>query len=66
MDVNSYCKNLLVLYTDDPDKMAFEEPMPFYQHPAQNKNLEVEVPCESRVAGLMLYYPLSALIVAGV
>ena len=40
--------------------------MPFYQHPAQNKNLEVEVPCESRVAGLMLYYPLSALIVAGV
>ena len=66
MDVNSYGKNLLVLYTDDPDKMAFEEPMPFYQHPAQNKNLEVEVPCESRVAGLMLYYPLSALIVAGV
>lgn len=66
VDVNSYGKNLLVLYTDDPDKMAFEEPMPFYQHPAQNKNLEVEVPCESRVAGLMLYYPLSALIVAGV
>lgn len=65
-DVNSYGKNLLVLYTDDPDKMAFEEPMPFYQHPAQNKNLEIEVPCESRVAGLMLYYPLSALIVAGV
>lgn len=65
-DVNSYGKNLLVLYTDDPDKVAFEEPMPFYQHPAQNKNLEIEVPCESRVAGLMLYYPLSALIVAGV
>ena len=65
-DVNSYGKNLLVLYTDDPDKMSFEEPMPFYQHPAQNKNLEIEVPCESRVAGLMLYYPLSALIVAGV
>ena len=37
-----------------------------YQHRRNHKNLEVEVPCESRVAGLMLYYPLSALIVAGV
>lgn len=65
-DINSYGKNLMIFYTDDPDKMAFEEPMPFYQHPAQSKNLEIEVPCESRVAGMMIYYPFSALIVPGI
>lgn len=65
-EMNPYGRNLLVLYTDDPDKLAFEEPMPFLQHPLQTKNLSVEIPCESRVAGLMLYYPLSALIAVGV
>ena len=35
-------------------------------HPLQTKNLSIEIPCESRVAGLMLYYPLSALIAVGV
>lgn len=65
-EMNPYGKDLMVLYTDDPDKLAFEEPMPFLQHPLQTKNLAIEVPCESRVAGLMLYYPLSALIAVGV
>ena len=64
--MNPYGKNLMVLYTDDADKIAFEEPMPFLQHPIQTKNLAIEVPCESRVAGLMIYYPLSALIAVGV
>lgn len=40
--------------------------MPFYQHPAQNRNLEVVIPCESRVVGAMIYYPLSAIIAVGV
>lgn len=65
-EMNPYGKNLMVLYTDDADKIAFEEPMPFLQHPIQTKNLAIEVPCESRVAGLMIYYPLSALIAVGV
>lgn len=39
--------------------------MPFLQHPVQYENLEVKVPCESRVAGAVIYYPMSALIMVG-
>lgn len=59
-------ENLAFLYTNDPEKFSVETPMPFYQHPAQNKNLEVEIACESRVAGATFYYPLSAIIGVGI
>lgn len=39
--------------------------MPFLQHPAQYENLEVKIPCESRVAGAVIYYPMSAMIIVG-
>lgn len=54
-----------ILYKYDPDKVSIEIPMPFLQHPAQNENLEVKIPCESRVAGAVIYYPLSMLIIVG-
>lgn len=59
-------ENLAFLYTNDSEKFSVETPMPFYQHPAQNKNLEVEIACESRVAGATFYYPLSAIIGVGI
>ena len=59
-------ENLVFLYTNDAEKFSVETPMPFYQHPAQNKNLEVEIACESRVAGATFYYPLSAIIGMGI
>lgn len=65
-DTNPYKKNVAFLYTNDKDKFSLEIPMPFYQHALQSKNLEVEVPCEERVAGIVFYYPMSALIAAGV
>lgn len=71
-DTNPYAKDdgtgkgVLLLYTKSEKKMAIEVPMPFLQHPAQNKNLEIEVPCEARVVGAMIYYPLSAVIAVGV
>ena len=40
--------------------------MPFYQFPLQVQNLETTIPCESRTAGVIVYYPLSALIAVGV
>ena len=40
--------------------------MPFYQYPAQVRNLETVIPCEARTAGVIVYYPLSALIAVGV
>lgn len=63
---NNTGKNIAFLYTDSAEKFSVETPMPFYQHPAQNKNLEVEIACESRVAGTTFYYPLSAIIAVGI
>lgn len=65
-DTNPYNKGVMFLFTNSADKMSLEIPMSFYQYPLQNRNLEVIVPCEERVAGLIIYYPLSALIAVGV
>jgi hypothetical protein AXYL_02068 len=65
-DTNPYKKGVMFLYTNSPEKIGLEIPMPYYQYPLQNRNLEVIVPCEERVAGMILYYPLSALIAVGV
>lgn len=59
-------KGVCLFYTKDPEKMSIEIPMPFYQHPLQYEKLETIVPCESRVVGAMIYYPLSAIIAVGV
>ena len=64
-ETNPYNKNTIFLYTNSEEKLSLEIPMAFYQYPLQNRNLEVIVPCESRVAGLIIYYPLSALIAVG-
>ena len=62
---NPYNKGVMFLFTNSADKFSLEIPMPFYQYPLQNRNLEVIVPCEERVAGCIIYYPLSALIAVG-
>ncbi len=64
-ETNPYGENVLLLYTNSAEKFSLEIPMAFYQYPLQNRNLEVVVPCEERVAGIILYYPMSALIAVG-
>ena len=64
-ETNPYKKGVMFLFTNSEEKMSLEVPMPYYQYPLQNRNLEVIVPCEERVAGMMIYYPLSALIAVG-
>lgn len=54
------------LFKNDQRKLSLENPMPFYQYPLQVKNLETVIPCEARTAGVIVYYPLSALIAVGV
>ena len=54
------------LFKNDARKLTLENPMPFYQYPLQTKNLESIIPCEARTAGVIVYYPLSALIATGV
>ncbi|MCD8285806.1 MAG: DUF2184 domain-containing protein [Clostridia bacterium] len=53
-------------YTKSPEKLTLEIPMPFLQHPIQVRNLETVVPCEARIAGVIVYYPMSAMIAVGV
>ena len=45
---------------------SVEIPMLFYQYPIQARNLGFIVPCESRIAGVLIYYPKSMLIIPGV
>lgn len=59
-------QNVAFFFTKDPDKLAVEDPMPYYQYPVQERNLEIVVPCEARTAGVIIYYPLSALIAVGI
>ena len=64
------------LFKNDPRKLTLENPMPFYQYPLQelelykdqllNEKLETIILCEARTAGVIVYYPLSALIAVGV
>lgn len=65
-DMNPTGSNVGLLYTNSEKKMTLEIPMPFLQHTLQEKGLEIVIPCEERVAGMVIYYPLSALIVEGI
>ena len=59
-------KAVALLYTKSERKICIENPLPFYQYPSQPKGLEIVVPCEARTAGVVIYYPFSALIAIGV
>lgn len=59
---NPYGKNVALLYTNSPEKFSLEIPMSFLQYPVEIKGLEMTVACEERIAGIIMYYPLSALI----
>lgn len=63
---NPYGKNVALLYRNDPEKLEIQIPMRFMQYAAQPRNLEVVVPCEERHGGVIIFYPLSLLIVPGV
>lgn len=59
-------QSVAFMFKKDEKKFSIEIPMDFYQYPLQPDNLEVVVPCESRNAGAVIYYPLSMLIAVGI
>ena len=63
---NPYHKAVVLLFNKSAEKFTIEIPLDFYQYAAQPKGLEVEVPCEARAAGAIIYYPMSLLVAAGV
>lgn len=66
VETNPYGKGVALMYTNSADKFSLEIPLSYYQYPLQSRNLEVIVPCEERVAGIIMYYPLSAMLAIGV
>jgi len=58
--------DVFVAYDNSPDKLELQIPMPFRQYPPQERNLNFEIPCESRFGGLLVYYPLSIAIGEGI
>lgn len=65
-DINQSGRNVAFMYTKNEEKFSLEIPLPFYQYPLQVQKLETEVPCETRTAGLIIYYPLSMLLAYGI
>ena len=65
-DIESQAQAVALLYTKDKDKIEINNPMNFLQYPVQVNNLETIVPCEARTAGVIVSYPMSALIAVGV
>lgn len=63
---NPYAKSVAFLYKNDARKFSIEIPMDFYQYTAQPKGLEIEVPCEERHAGAIIYYPMSMMVIPGI
>lgn len=51
--------DVTMAYERSPDKLTLEMPMMFTQGMPQEKGLTYEIPCESRIGGLIIYYPLS-------
>lgn len=55
-----------LIYRKDIDAVSLEIPMPFTQYAPQARSLEFVVPCESRTAGVIVYYPLSMAKMVGI
>lgn len=65
-ETNPTANSVAIMYKKDSEKFTLEIPLMFYQYPLQPNKLEIEVPCEARVAGCVFYYPLSLLMALGV
>lgn len=58
--------DIMIAYDRSPDKLTLEMPMMYTQYAPQEKGLAFEVPTESRIGGVLIYYPLSMAIGEGI
>lgn len=58
--------NVMLIYKKSLDKLSFEIPQGFEQFSPQLRGLEYVVPAHGRNAGVVVYYPLSILVVEGI
>lgn len=64
--ITDFTGNIGIAYRKSADTFNFEMPQMFEQFPEQWRGLEAIVPCHSRVAGVLVYYPLSMYILEGI
>jgi len=57
--------NIVMMYRKSKEKLTLELPQPFEQFPPQAQNLEFVIPCHSRCAGVIIYYPYSIIMAEG-
>ncbi len=58
-DAGTASAEVIMAYRRDPMALTLEIPQDFEQLDVQERNLEFLVPCHSRTAGVLVYYPLS-------
>lgn len=58
--------DVMIAYRKDPDKIETQIPMPFMQYAPQERNLYIEILCESRIGSVIPYYPRSVNIGEGI
>lgn len=51
--------DVMMCYAKDPSKLTFEIPMEPIWHPEQRQGLEIVIPSECSIGGLIVYYPMS-------
>jgi len=66
MSTDPYTGDIMIAYRRDPDALMLEMPQMFEQLPVQERGLEFVVPCHSRIAGVIIPYPLSMAIGEGI
>ena len=66
MAEDPFTGEIMIAYRRDPDAITLEMPQMFEQLPVQERGLEFVVPCHSRIAGVLIYYPLSMAIGEGI
>lgn len=63
---DQYTGDIMIAYRRDPDALMLEMPQMFEQLPVQERGLEFVVPCHSRIAGVIIPYPLSMAVGEGI
>lgn len=56
----------IMVYPNDPSHLTWEIPLMFEQYEADKKGMTYEIPCYSKTAGMIIYYPSSVAYADGV
>lgn len=58
-ELDSQSSTIMFMGEFDESNINHELPMPFMQHPAEQRNLEIVINCTASSAGVIVYYPLA-------